>query len=167
MPDKMATLVASLVISALGAGSGVAAWFEFFYQAPLALSRPFSQDDFDSPMYLAFTLQREATLTIVATASNLVHVPAEVNGTRLRGAGLSLQVTVDNEPCSTDDYFEPAPILAGRKRLQIDTTCSQKLGPGRHFARVQATALGNCVQPPQVPDTCHTSRIRGAYSLLE
>ena len=68
-------------------------------------------------MYLAFTLQREATLTIVATASNLVHVPAEVSGTRLRGAGLSLEVTVDNEPCNKEDYFEPAPILDGRKRL--------------------------------------------------
>ena len=34
MPDKMATLVASLVISALGAGSGVAAWFEFSTRRP-------------------------------------------------------------------------------------------------------------------------------------
>ena len=160
---------ASLLVSLLAAGYGVSAWFQLLYQEPLVLATPISQDDFDSPVYVAFTLRREATLTMVATASNLVYVPAKLNGTPLDGAGLRLEITVDNEPCANNEHSEDAPVSDGdgRRRMKIDATCTKELGPGRHFARLLATALGNCVSHDQSPDTCRTSRIRGAYSLIE
>ena len=158
-----------MLVSILAAGYGVAAWFQLFYREPLVLASPVSQDDFDSPVYVAFTLRSDAKFTMVATASNLVHVPDQLNGTPLRGAGLSLEIIVDNEPCAHKEHFEPAPVSEedGRRRMEIDATCSRELGPGRHFVRLRATALGNCVSHDQSPDTCRTSRIRGAYSLIE
>ena len=167
--DKLLPLVASLAISALGAGSGVAAWFQFFYQEDLAIATPFSQDDFNSPVFLAFTLRRSATLTVAATASHLVHNPNYGQPGWTSGAGVSLQISIDSAPCG-DPQIEQvnAPILDGSRLLQVDASCGPtQLGPGQHFVRIQAAAIGNCLTLPELPATCNSRRIRGAYALME
>ena len=169
MEKTIAPLLASLLISALGAGSGVAAWFQFFYQEEVSIAAPFSQDDFDSPVFLAFTLRRNATLTVAAAASHLVHNPKYGQPGWTLGAGVLLEIYVDNEPCG-DPKIErvDGPILDGRRLLQIDASCGPKdLGPGQHFLRIQAAAIGNCLSLSHIPETCTTRRVRGAYTLIE
>lgn len=119
--------VVGLVVSFLGAGSGATAWLVYLHEDEVAVSVPFGQDDFDSPVYLAFTLRRDAMLTVAATASSLVHNPHYgAEGWRL-GAGVSLEISVDSEPCGGLQIKKvDAPIKDGRAQLQIDASCGPK-----------------------------------------
>ena len=162
------TIVLTLFISALGAGAGALGWLELLYEEPLATAVPIAQDDFDSPVFLPFTLPRAATLTVQATASRLVHNPEAGEGGWLY-TGLHLTVWVDGKVCARNHPPPPErKIVDGRELMQLDAACDpMKIGPGQHFIRIEAVPIGSCKENPQSPATCNTNRIRGAYTLVE
>lgn len=158
----------TLLVSAVGAGGGVAGWFELFYPEPIALEGSFVQDDFDSPVFKAITLDRSATLTVQATATHIVHNPHYGDPGLNLGAGVSLEIYLDNQRCAVPPpVMVREKIMEGDRRLQIDALCNKELGPGQHFIRMDAVAIGNCKPLSHVPKTCNTRRIRGAYALIE
>ena len=161
-------LAFTLLVSFVGAGTGALAWFEFFTEEKVASAVAFGQDDFYSPVFLPFTLTKEASLTVSTTASSLVYNPDFGKPRWKLGTGVSLGISIDGEPCGDlQTKIVNAPIK-GRTFQEVDASCGpQKLGPGQHFVRIQAKSIGNCKPVPSHPPTCNTNRIRGAYALIE
>lgn len=167
MASKLA-LVLTLLVSALGAGAGALGWLQLFYEPTLATAVPIAQDDFDSPVFLPFTIPRETKLTVHATASRLVHNPQAGEGGWLY-SGLGLKISVDDKVCAHEDPDpEETKIVDGRRSMLLVASCGpMRIGPGQHFIRIEARAKGSCKAIPQSPATCNTNRIRGAYTLFE
>jgi len=167
-PSGILYVVVTLLVSMVGAGVGAAGWFEIFFPEPIALEGTLVQDDFDSPLYQAITVARSATLTVHATATHIVHNPYYGRSGWELGTGVSLEIYLDDEPCATPPrVLVEERIPEGSRRLQIEALCEKTLGPGQHFVRITAQAIGNCLPLSHVPKTCNTRRIRGAYALIE
>jgi len=161
-------LIATLLVSFLGAGSGAVAWLKYFQTEPVSTSAPIAQDDFDSPVVVPFTLSRKATLTLYASATALAHNP-DFGKDGWQASGLKIEAFVDNSPCSEPKILRiERPILDGRMPLRVDIDCGPKvLSRGQHVIRLSADFLGSCKLLETVPGTCNTNRIRGSYALIE
>jgi hypothetical protein len=162
-------LIATLVVSFIGAGSGAVSWLKYFQNEPISLSATLEQNDFHSPVMIPLTLKREATLTIVGTATALAYNPLAGTTPNHLESGLRIKAAVDGKPCAEPKVLTiPGPILDGSKQLRLDIGCRvEKLSPGKHFIELSATFTGSCQQVPDVPATCNTNRIRGGYALVE
>lgn len=158
-----------LVIAALAAGGGVAAYSELFFDPPIFEAKEISSNDFHAPVFVPISVPQAAEISVYAVAAIRTHLPAGWGGTK-NGTGVEVTISIDGKACGTKtEFFDGSPgqtVEDGYKKMIARAEClNVTLERGHHFFSVEAEALGSCLPSKEI-DVCRVKQVRGSYTLL-
>jgi len=158
-----------LLIAALAAGGGVAAYTELFFDPPIFEAKEFSSDDFHAPVFVPISVPQTAEISVYAVAAIRTHLPTGWDGTK-NGTGVEVTISIDGKVCETKrEFFDGSPgqtVEDGYRKMIARAEClNVALERGHHFFSVEAEALGSCLPSGEI-DVCKVKQVRGSYTLL-